>query len=158
MSLALQNVLTGVAASIPSPSISYFDLGPLRIHIYALCIITGIIVAVLWTNARLTKRGAEPWVVIDIALLAVPLAIITARIYHVLAPQPQVVLERACRNARSCGRENRGHTIPSTSRRSRWLGRSRTPWRSDLWAIQFAEQSSQLRPGCSLVRESTSCG
>ena len=38
----------------------------------------------LWTNARLTKRGAEPWVVIDISLLAVPLAIIGARIYHVL--------------------------------------------------------------------------
>ena len=73
-----------VVASIPSPSISYFDLGPLRIHIYALCIITGIIVALLWTNRRLTKRGAEPWVVIDIALLAVPLAIICARSYHVL--------------------------------------------------------------------------
>jgi len=78
------NAAASVVASIPSPSISYFDIGPLRIHIYALCIITGIIVAVLWTNARLSKRGAEPWVVIDIALLAVPLAIITARIYHVL--------------------------------------------------------------------------
>jgi prolipoprotein diacylglyceryl transferase len=73
-----------VVASIPSPSISSFEIGPLRIHIYALCIITGIVIAVLWTNARLTKRGAEPWVVIDIALLAVPLAIIAARIYHVL--------------------------------------------------------------------------
>lgn len=73
-----------VVASIPSPPISYFDIGPLRIHIYALCIITGIIIATLWTNARLTKRGAEPWVVIDIALIAVPLAIIAARIYHVL--------------------------------------------------------------------------
>lgn len=84
MSLALQNVLTGVAASIPSPSISYFDLGPVRIHIYALCIITGIILAVFMTNYRLTKRGAEPWVVIDIAILAVPLGIIGARIFHVL--------------------------------------------------------------------------
>jgi prolipoprotein diacylglyceryl transferase len=78
------NAAASVVASIPSPEISYFDLGPLRIHIYALCIITGIIAAVLWTNARLTKRGAEPWVVIDISLLAVPLAIIVARIYHVL--------------------------------------------------------------------------
>ena len=59
----------GVVASIPSPSISYFDIGPLRIHFYALCIIAGIIVAVLLTNHRLTKRGAEPWVVLDIALL-----------------------------------------------------------------------------------------
>jgi prolipoprotein diacylglyceryl transferase len=78
------NAAARVVASIPSPPISYFDIGPLRIHIYALCIITGIIVAVLWTNRRLTKRGAEPWVVIDIALLAVPLAIIAARVYHVL--------------------------------------------------------------------------
>lgn len=78
------NAAASVVASIPSPSISYFDLGPLRIHIYALCIITGIVVAVLMTNRRLTKRGAEPWVVIDIALLAVPLAIIAARAYHVV--------------------------------------------------------------------------
>ena len=77
---AFQNVLT----SIPSPSVSYIDLGPLRIHFYALCIIAGIIVAVLLTNYRLTKRGAENWIVIDIALLAVPLAIIGARIYHVV--------------------------------------------------------------------------
>jgi prolipoprotein diacylglyceryl transferase len=73
-----------VVASIPSPSVSYIDLGPVRIHFYALCIIAGIIVAVLLTNHRLTRRGAEPWVVIDISLLAVPLAIVGARIYHVV--------------------------------------------------------------------------
>jgi prolipoprotein diacylglyceryl transferase len=69
--------------SIPSPEISSFPVGPLTIHFYALCILTGIIVATLMTNRRLTKRGAEPWVVIDIALLAVPLAIIAARLFHV---------------------------------------------------------------------------
>lgn len=73
-----------VLASIPSPPISTFQIGPLTIHIYALCIMTGIVVATLLTNRRLTARGAEPWVVIDIALLAVPLAIIGARIFHVL--------------------------------------------------------------------------
>jgi len=73
-----------VAASIPSPSISFFQVGPLTIHFYALCILFGIIVATLWTNRRLTRRGAEPWVVIDIALIAVPLAIIGARIFHVV--------------------------------------------------------------------------
>ena len=78
------NAAASVVASIPSPAISYIELGPLRIHFYALCIITGIVVAVLWTNARLTKRGAEPWVVVDIALLAVPLAIVAARAYHVV--------------------------------------------------------------------------
>lgn len=55
----------------------------MRIHFYALCIIAGIVIATLMTNRRLTKRGAEPWIVIDIALLAVPLAIIGARIFHV---------------------------------------------------------------------------
>ncbi|TFV82217.1 prolipoprotein diacylglyceryl transferase [Microbacterium sp. dk485] len=84
MTFAPSSALSGVLGSIPSPEISYIDLGPLRIHFYALCIIVGIIAATLLTNARLTRRGAEPWVVIDIALLAVPLAIIGARIYHVL--------------------------------------------------------------------------
>ncbi|WP_404432795.1 prolipoprotein diacylglyceryl transferase [Microbacterium lacus] len=74
----------GVATSIPSPEISGVQLGPFFIHFYALCIITGIIAAVLLTNHRLTKRGAEPWVVIDIVLIAIPLGIIGARIYHVV--------------------------------------------------------------------------
>ena len=33
-------------ASIPSPSISTFEIGPLTIHLYALCILAGIIAAV----------------------------------------------------------------------------------------------------------------
>lgn len=83
MPLALHSEFAGVLTSIPSPAVSYFDLGPVRIHFYALCIIAGIIVATLMTNQRLNRRGAEPWVVIDIAILAVPLAIIGARIFHV---------------------------------------------------------------------------
>ncbi len=70
--------------SIPSPEWSYFDLGPFRIHAYALCILAGIIVATIMTSRRLTKRGAEPGIVLDIILWAVPLGIIGARIYHVL--------------------------------------------------------------------------
>lgn len=81
---ALSSLALSVGSSIPSPEISYVDLGPLRINFYSLCIILGIIVAVLITNHRLSRRGAERWVVIDIALFAVPLAIIGARIYHVV--------------------------------------------------------------------------
>ncbi|WP_125131824.1 prolipoprotein diacylglyceryl transferase [Microbacterium sp. 10M-3C3] len=88
MSFALTSAGSAVLASIPSPPVSYIDVPifsfSLRIHFYALCIIAGIIVAVLLTNHRLSRRGAERWVVIDIALLAVPLAIIGARIFHVL--------------------------------------------------------------------------
>ena len=73
-----------ILASIPSPDISYFDVGPVRIHIYALCILTGIVLATVIANRRLTKRGAESGVAIDIALWAVPFGIIGGRIFHVL--------------------------------------------------------------------------
>ncbi|TFD89125.1 prolipoprotein diacylglyceryl transferase [Cryobacterium serini] len=73
-----------LSASIPSPDWSFFDLGPFRIHAYALCILAGIILATIITSRRLTKRGAEPGVVLDIILWAVPLGIVGARIYHVL--------------------------------------------------------------------------
>ncbi|WP_431030569.1 prolipoprotein diacylglyceryl transferase [Plantibacter sp. RU18] len=70
--------------SIPSPDISSFSVGPFTVHIYALCIIAGIIVATILTSRRLTKRGAEPGIVLDIILWAIPLGIIGARIFHVL--------------------------------------------------------------------------
>src|SRR5680860_880137 len=70
--------------SIPSPEWSFFDLGPFRIHAYALCILAGIIAATILTSRRLTMRGGEPGVVLDIILWAVPLGIVGARIYHVL--------------------------------------------------------------------------
>ncbi len=75
---------TLLSTSIPSPDWSYFDLGPFRIHAYALCILAGIILATIITSRRLTKRGAEPGVVLDIILWAVPLGIVGARFYHVL--------------------------------------------------------------------------
>ena len=78
------NLLTHLHASIPSPTWSYFDLGPLRIHAYALCILLGIVVATVWTNRRLVARGAENWIVLDVILFAIPIGIVGARIYHVL--------------------------------------------------------------------------
>ncbi|MFT3798966.1 prolipoprotein diacylglyceryl transferase [Microbacterium sp.] len=76
---------SAVVASIPSPPSNGFTLWPGGPHIYyyALCILAGMVVAAFLTNRRLTRRGAEPWVVVDIALLAVPLAIIGARLFHV---------------------------------------------------------------------------
>lgn len=70
--------------SIPSPDINFIEIGPLRIYFYALAILTGIIVATIVTNIRLTKRGGEPWVVIDFAVWTVALGIVGARAYHVL--------------------------------------------------------------------------
>ena len=53
------------------------------IHVYALAILVGIAVAIVVSNYRLTARGAEPWIVIDIAIWAVVFGIIGSRIWHV---------------------------------------------------------------------------
>lgn len=71
-------------SSIPSPAISFIELGPLRIQFYALCILTGIILAIWLANTRLKKRGAAGGLALDIALWTVPIAIVGARIFHVL--------------------------------------------------------------------------
>lgn len=74
-----------IALSIPSPPAewSQFQLGIFTIHTYALCILAGIIVATIITSRRLTARGAQPGVVVDFAIVAVPLALVGARAWHV---------------------------------------------------------------------------
>jgi prolipoprotein diacylglyceryl transferase len=71
----------------PNPDNSYFSFGvfgfEFTIHYYALCIIAGIIAAAIWTSVRLTRRGGEPGVVLDVVLWAVPLGIVGARAWHV---------------------------------------------------------------------------
>ncbi|MFT4123942.1 MAG: prolipoprotein diacylglyceryl transferase [Microbacteriaceae bacterium] len=56
----------------------------LNIHTYALCILLGIVVAVVITSRRLSRRGGEPGIVLDVALWAVPLGIVGARLFHVV--------------------------------------------------------------------------
>ena len=72
--------------SIPSPPAAWasFQVGPLTVHTYALCILAGIIAAVLITERRLRTRGAPSGLAIDAAIWAVPIGIVVARIYHVL--------------------------------------------------------------------------
>jgi prolipoprotein diacylglyceryl transferase len=75
-------------AAIPSPSSAVWDLGPIPIRAYALCIVLGIVVACVVTEFRLRRRGAPPWAVLDIAVWAVPFGIVGSRIYHVItSPQ-----------------------------------------------------------------------
>lgn len=71
-------------ASIPSPEISFIDLGPVRIHFYALFILTGIVIATLLADYRLSKRGAAKGTFLDIALWAVPFGILGGRLFHVI--------------------------------------------------------------------------
>ncbi|MGK5741833.1 prolipoprotein diacylglyceryl transferase [Micromonospora sp. URMC 103] len=70
--------------ALPSPTTAVWQLGPLPVRAYALCIIVGILVACLVTEYRLRQRGVAPGAVLDIAVWAVPTGIIGARIYHVV--------------------------------------------------------------------------
>jgi prolipoprotein diacylglyceryl transferase len=69
---------------IPSPSISSFQLGPLTIHIYALCLITGIIAAWMIGVRRWRARGGSAETFETVLLWAIPIGIVGARLYHVL--------------------------------------------------------------------------
>lgn len=67
---------------IPSPPRGVWYLGPLPVRAYAVCVITGIIVALLIGDRRLTARGGERGMTYDIALWAVPFGLIGGRLYH----------------------------------------------------------------------------
>ncbi|MFC4108136.1 prolipoprotein diacylglyceryl transferase [Micromonospora zhanjiangensis] len=72
-------------AALPSPSTAVWQLGPVPIRAYALCIVLGIVVAAVVTEARLRRRGVAPGATLDIAVWAVPFGIIGARLYHVIS-------------------------------------------------------------------------
>ncbi|MFG1950854.1 prolipoprotein diacylglyceryl transferase [Micromonospora sp. NPDC048830] len=71
-------------AALPSPTTAVWQLGPLPVRAYALCIIVGIVVACVVTERRLRRRGVAPGAVLDIAVWAVPAGIVGARLYHVI--------------------------------------------------------------------------
>ncbi|MBG6121914.1 prolipoprotein diacylglyceryl transferase [Corynebacterium aquatimens] len=75
---------TQILANIPSPPQGVWHLGPIPIRAYAMCILTGIAVA-LWLTLRRYKRlGGDPDVVWDAAIVAIPAGIIGGRAYHVI--------------------------------------------------------------------------
>jgi prolipoprotein diacylglyceryl transferase len=70
-------------ATIPSPDRGVWELGPIPIRAYALCIIAGIILAIWWGERRWIARGGTAGTVIDIAVFAVPFGLVGGRLYHV---------------------------------------------------------------------------
>ncbi|MDQ6754909.1 MAG: prolipoprotein diacylglyceryl transferase [Actinomycetota bacterium] len=74
-----------VPASIPSPAWSGFSVGPVTVHAYALCILAGIIAAVMLTSIRWKRRHAPEGSIWDIAIWAIPFGIVGGRLYHVFS-------------------------------------------------------------------------
>lgn len=71
-------------ASLPSPSQSVIELGPLTIRAYGLMIALGVVAAVMVSQRRWAARGGDPEDIATIATWAVPAGLIGSRIYHVL--------------------------------------------------------------------------
>ena len=72
-------------ASFPSPSRAVWDLGPIPIRAYALCIIAGIIAAIWIAERRWVARGGKRGTVSDIAVWAVIFGLVGGRLYHVIS-------------------------------------------------------------------------
>jgi len=69
---------------IPTPSRSAVELGPLTIHFYAICILLGVIAAVVIGRRRYGNVGGDKDVITDVAITAIPAGIIGGRLYHVI--------------------------------------------------------------------------
>ncbi len=82
-------ILAGsLPAVIPSPTTGVWNIGPIPIRAYAMCILAGIVVAMWLTQKRIEKRGGKPGVVLDVSAWAVPFGIVGGRIYHLItSPQ-----------------------------------------------------------------------
>lgn len=74
-----------IGSAIPSPPQGAWNIGPLTIHMYGILIMLGMVAAVWITGRRYERRGGVADFMYEIALWAIPLGIIGARIYHVVS-------------------------------------------------------------------------
>ncbi|MBY6435265.1 prolipoprotein diacylglyceryl transferase [Rhodococcus kroppenstedtii] len=79
---------TSLLAYIPSPPQGVWYVGPLALRAYALFIIIGIVVAIVWGDRRWVARGGDKGTVLDVAVWAVPFGLIGGRLYHVITDAP----------------------------------------------------------------------
>ena len=70
--------------SIPSPSTSIWYIGAFPLRAYALCIIAGIIVALIIATRRWKARGGTADSMELMVMVGVPFGIVGARLYHVI--------------------------------------------------------------------------
>ncbi len=69
---------------IPSPPTGVWQLGPVPIRAYAICILIGIFVGLYIGGRRWRARGGSSDTLDTAVFLAIPLGIVGARIYHVI--------------------------------------------------------------------------
>ncbi len=75
--------LAALPLSIPSPSQGVWELGPVPLRAYALCIVAGVVVAIWIGERRWRARGGAPGEATDVAIWGIPFGLVGARLYHV---------------------------------------------------------------------------
>ena len=85
--MGIVSTIGALPLSIPSPPAEWasFSLGPLTLYTYALCILAGIVLALMLTVARWKRYGGNPDVIWDVAIWAIPFGILGGRLYHVFS-------------------------------------------------------------------------
>lgn len=71
-------------AAIPSPPFNAIHLGPFQVRAYGIAIALGIVVAVWIAQRRWSARGGDPGDISALAVWAVPVGLVGARLYHVI--------------------------------------------------------------------------
>jgi prolipoprotein diacylglyceryl transferase len=79
-----------VLGSIPSPSSSTLELGPLTIHMYGLMLLVAIFACVWLTAVRWRSVGGEFDLVVRVTVWGVAFGVIGARLYHDLTSWNEV--------------------------------------------------------------------
>ncbi len=70
-------------ASLPGPPGGQWHLGPVAVHGYALCVVLGVLAAVMIAEIRYRAAG-RPWLMLDLATVAVPAGLVCARLYRIV--------------------------------------------------------------------------
>jgi prolipoprotein diacylglyceryltransferase len=76
--------VTPSLAAIPEPGNGAWPLGPFTVKSAALCVIAGILVAILVARHRYRKDGGHPGVILDVAAWAVPFGLAGALVHALL--------------------------------------------------------------------------
>lgn len=82
-----------MTASIPSPQVNDFNVGPFEFHAYGLSFIVAIAVALWITVRRWEARGGSRETIYDVAIWAFPAGVIGGRIYYDLTSWSEVPSE-----------------------------------------------------------------
>ena len=81
--MILLTVTSRVLASIPSPSVNGFEIGPLRVTFYGILITLGVLVAWRLTRSRFEARGGDPDSLERLLLRVVVFGFLGARLAYV---------------------------------------------------------------------------